>query len=330
MSADLHLARSRDPLVADKKLLNRANRLAGVANAVGDIDLKAVADSYQREAGGSGIEAAAVAAAALGAALKASLMGSDMDSKQCAEAAKNEVRKAAVKKSREAKVEAVMQERVAQEGHLGQQRSEATRDAQNHRSQKAVEEKEERLADQAAERRAMREERAMAAAGKRTLAEARARFGKNLPRSDSESGDSPTAQISVLKDDPAIRKAKALVSGASQVVATLEAQNASMKARAFKPEQPKVMRPAPSSAEDEALIAKAKELLADYKPPEQQKRPAVPAAKQPLKLPAPATRPPSQQSSPSGGETLSALQLARQQCANVCVEMTEKSNRLRR
>jgi len=324
------LARPRETPVSDGKLVKRANRLAGVANAVGDMDLKAVAESYQREAGGSGIEAAAVAAAALTAALKASLAGNQMDSKQCAEAAKNEVRKAAVKKSREARADAVLQERIAQVGMQGQQRSEALREAQALRSQKAAEEKGDRLADQAAEKRAMREERAFAAASKRTLAEARARFGKNLSRADSDS-DSPTANTaSVLKDDPAIQRAKALVSGASQVVATLDAQNALLKAKPLKPE-PKVMRPAPSSAEDEALIAKAKELLADYKPPEQQKKPAVPVVvhhQPPVKLAPPSV--PSSRGSPKGGDALSALQLARQQCADVCLEMTEKSNRLRR
>ncbi|CAE8621810.1 unnamed protein product, partial [Polarella glacialis] len=64
----LHLPRNRDG--PDTRLLNRASRLSAVATAVGAIDLKQVAATYQQEAGCSGLEAATVAAAAVGAALK--------------------------------------------------------------------------------------------------------------------------------------------------------------------------------------------------------------------------------------------------------------------
>eukprot|EP00931_Biecheleriopsis_adriatica_P119611 TRINITY_DN94835_c0_g1_i1.p1 TRINITY_DN94835_c0_g1~~TRINITY_DN94835_c0_g1_i1.p1 ORF type:complete len:342 (+),score=86.93 TRINITY_DN94835_c0_g1_i1:137-1162(+) len=334
-SRELHLPRPRDGPVTDIRALKRANRLAGVADAVGSMDLKAVADTYQREAGSSGIEAAAVAAAALGAALKASLAGGAVDGSECARVAQQEVRKAASKKAREAKGEAVRAARAAEDGHEGQARAEALRVSQEARSNKAVAEKGERLADDAATKRAMREERMAAAASRRCLSEARARFGHHSrPRLEgSDSGDSlHVSAPNVLADDPVVRRAKALCTGAAQVVAQLDAQNQLLRGKPqapARPPEPKAVKAAPGAAEDEALIARAKELLADYKP--EQRRPPVPSAANraaSARASAPSSNASSNHGSPKG--ELSALQRARQQCADVCIEMTEKKSGMRR
>lgn len=328
---ELHLPRPRDGPVSDERLLKRATRLAGVANAVGSMDLKVIADTYKRE-GCSGIEAAGLAAAALGAALKASLAGkAAIDPAACAEAAKVEVRKAATRKAREAKVDAVRDARLAEDGAPGQARAEAMRQAQASRATKAVEEKGDRLADDAATKRAMREERQFAAASRRTLSEARARFGKNLGRPiASDDGDSPHSAPGVLVDDPALRRAKALCTGAAQVVASLEEQN-KLLLRNRSPSMPQAARtqlpprPAPGPADDEALIARAKELLADYKPAEHQRRPAVPSAN----TRAPSARrsaPSSHEGSPKGGPGASSLQ----HTAEVSMEIASKNHSRRR
>eukprot|EP00930_Biecheleria_cincta_P006841 TRINITY_DN107919_c0_g1_i1.p1 TRINITY_DN107919_c0_g1~~TRINITY_DN107919_c0_g1_i1.p1 ORF type:complete len:346 (-),score=72.01 TRINITY_DN107919_c0_g1_i1:45-1082(-) len=333
---ELHLPRPRDGPASDERLLKRAARLAGVANAVGSMDLKAVADTYKRE-GCSGIEAAGLAAAALGAALKASLAGKGaVDPAACAEAAQLEVRKAATRKAREAKVEAVREARLAEDGPLGQARAEATRQAQAARATRALEEKGDRLADDAAAKRAMREERQFAAASRRTLSEARARFGKNLGRPiASDDVDSPHSAPGILVDIPAVRRAKALCSGAAQVVAMLEEQNQGLRNRsssmpqAARPHESQRTqlppRPAPGPADDEALIARAKELLADYKPAEHQRRPAVPSAS----TRAPSARrsaPPSHEGSPKGGRSASS----QQHTAEVSMEINSKSHARRR
>lgn len=334
---ELHLPRNRDGPISDERLMKRATRLAGVANAVGSMDLKAVADTYKRE-GCSGIEAAGLAAAALGAALKASLAGkAAVDPAACAEAAQMEVRKVAARKAREAKVDAVREARAAEDGPLGQARAEATRQAHAARATKAVEERGERLADDAATKRALREERQFAAASRRTLSEAKARFGKNLGRPiASDDGDSPQGTPGILADDPALRRAKALCSGAAQVVAMLEVQNKALRTRS--PSMPQVARqhdsqrtqlpprPAPGLADDEALIARAKELLADYKPPEHQRRPAVPTASTRAPSAKPSA-PPSHEGSPKGDACTPQRRTA---AAEVSMEITSKRPAQRR
>ncbi|CAE8705889.1 unnamed protein product, partial [Polarella glacialis] len=88
--------------------------LSAVANAVGAIDLKQVAATYQQEAGCSGLEAATVAAAAVGAALKAGLAGVTVNAADCAEAAVKEVRSVARKQARNAKGENFRAARIAE------------------------------------------------------------------------------------------------------------------------------------------------------------------------------------------------------------------------
>ncbi|OLP97420.1 hypothetical protein AK812_SmicGene20255 [Symbiodinium microadriaticum] len=212
---DLCAPRVRDGLM-DEKAVKRANRLAGVGQAVGNMDLKAVAETYKTQNGGSGIEAAAAAAAALGAALKASMTGGPVDADECLKVAQKEMQKVATRKQREAKGEAVIASRLAAVGYEGQAKSEALRLAHQQRASRLVTEKNERLAEDVATRRAMREERAAAAASRRCLSEARARFVGRWPQPEQALDSTPSSLPSLLADDPVVRRAKALCSGAAQ------------------------------------------------------------------------------------------------------------------
>eukprot|EP00439_Symbiodinium_sp_Y106_P075203 s885_g14.t2 len=227
---DLCAPRVRDGLM-DEKAVKRANRLAGVGQAVGNMDLKAVAETYKNQNGGSGIEAAAAAAAALGAALKASMTGGSVDADECLKVAQKEMQKVATRKQREAKGEAVLASRLAAVGYEGQAKSEALRLAHQQRASRLVTEKNERLAEDVATRRAMREERAAAAASRRCLSEARARFVRRWPQSEEALDSTPSSLPSLLADDPVVRRAKALCSGAAQAVAQLEEQNQLLRAK---------------------------------------------------------------------------------------------------
>lgn len=316
----LHAPKVRD-VSLDERLVKRATRLASAANAVAAIDLKSIADTYQQEVGGSAIEATAVAAAALGAALKASLTGSVLDAGACAEAAQKEVRQAAKRQTREAKAEAVLASRNAEDSSEAFALREATRLAQEARTTKALANKEERLAGDAATRKAMRDERMFAAAGRRALSEARAKFASHHTKGSPDHGDGHTSPFSdgrdvrFLSDDPVVRRARELCHGAAQVVAQLEEQNKpSLGKASIRAERPLTITkashrsPAPMSVEDEALIAKAKELLADYKPAQKQRRTPVNS------LPA----------SPRG---VSALQRVRLQCTDISIEMNQRKLR---
>ncbi|CAE8725720.1 unnamed protein product, partial [Polarella glacialis] len=218
------------------------------------------------------------------------------------------------------------------EGPSGQANREASWQVQEARFSKVLADKEERLADDASTRRAVREERAFAAASKRVLSEARAKFGKNPPRYEARDEDSDTSSgqpvLHYLADDPVVRRARALCSASAQVVAQLEEQNQWLRSKAgAMARAPSASRappkPAPLPAEDEALIARARELLLDYKPAEQQRRPPVPRSASVGRAPLSSNA--SNNNSPKGG--LSALQRAGQQCADVSVEISQMGRR---
>jgi len=328
---ELHAPKNREGLM-DEKALKRANRLAGVGQSVANMDLKAVADAYKSQAGASGIESAAVAAAALNAALKAQLHGGAVDTEHCVKMAQQEVQKAATKKARQAQGEAVIAARVAEAGYEGQARAEAVKDAHDAHFARVMHDKNDRMADDAATKRAIREERAAAAASRRCLSEARARFGRRWPSPPIEDfGDS--ALPSLLADDPVVRRARALCNGVAQAVSQLEEQNQMLKSKPsiqmLNLPRSEVARKTPTPTpfqgpfDNEELIAKAKELLADYKPEKQR----LPSARSSARTTP--TREPSSHGSPRQGD-MSALQRARQQCTDVCIELSTKSRALKR
>ncbi|CAE7502881.1 unnamed protein product [Symbiodinium sp. CCMP2592] len=313
------------------------NAVAVVSVGSGE-DEMAVAETYKNQNGGSGIEAAAAAAAALGAALKASMTGGSVDADECLKVAQKEMQKVATRKQREAKGEAVLASRLAAVGYEGQAKSEALRLAHQQRASRLVTEKNERLAEDVATRRAMREERATAAASRRCLSEARARFVRRWPQPEEALDSTPSSLPSLLADDPVVRRAKALCSGAAQAVAQLEEQNQLLRAKPTlqvvrpEPKEPKIPSRGPTPMpSNEELIAKAKELLADYKP-EKLRQPASGRTSSARTTAASAES--STRNSPrhgaGGGGDLTALQRARQQCADVCVELTSKKDTLRR
>eukprot|EP00429_Kryptoperidinium_foliaceum_P069949 CAMPEP_0176065156 /NCGR_PEP_ID=MMETSP0120_2-20121206/32504_1 /TAXON_ID=160619 /ORGANISM="Kryptoperidinium foliaceum, Strain CCMP 1326" /LENGTH=367 /DNA_ID=CAMNT_0017398741 /DNA_START=1 /DNA_END=1101 /DNA_ORIENTATION=+ len=292
----LHMPRVREPPMGmSDPAVKRANRLAMAAQAVGNIDVKAIADAYREETGSSGIEAATAAAAALNAALRSSLHGETGSA-----AAEREVRELAKKKAREARLDAFRTERAAEFGPLGEAKREVVRESLEARASKAIDYKAIRINEEAAARRAEREERVMAAASRRALSEAKAWLSSGQRRrrqfEEEELRDRDEAPA---VDDPALRKARALCKGVSMVMAELDQQNellrlksssmprtSSWAAISSAPAPPP--RPGPNvgnhaarfgaihaaatSAEEQALVDKAKELLADYKPSESDRR----------------------------------------------------------
>lgn len=274
----------------DERLLKRAQRLAAAAQAVEGLDLKAIAETYQREAGSSGLEAATVATTALNAALKASLGGGG----GVGEAAEREVRAAAKRKAREARCEEWRKARADEEGASGDKARAEARAAFDARAEKAISSRDERLGEDAATKRALREERATMAASRRALSEARARFAASSSRKLPQATDSYCSpQVAI--DDPVLRRAKELCSGASRIVAQLDEQNRSLMQRTQAPvakppppvRQPvspagqKVGSKALSTAEEDALVARARELLVDYNPDQgKSQRSRTPMARQ--------------------------------------------------
>jgi len=279
--------------------LRRAKRLAAVADSVGSLDVQAIAAAYQKESGMSSIEAAGAAAAAMNAALKSGLVGGS--SSEAREAAERQVRDVARRRAKEARGEAWRAAQADEEGEIGEIRRDVVRHELEARNSRAAESKSARLADDTAAKKAMREERLAAAAGRRALSEARARFGAHKTRawrppdeSDAESDSFLGGQPLVI-DDPALRRAKALCSGAARVIEQLEAQDQMLKSAAFGKGRPlpPVAKPNKATeaqlsrfepqhedrssrfqsahasavdAEEAQLLARAKELLADYKP----------------------------------------------------------------
>lgn len=289
-------------------LLKKAARLTKVAKVLAGVDLQSIANTYQQESGGSSLEAASVATAALNAALRSAL-GGGQDGEGAANA-EREVRNLAKRQKRAQRTEAWRVARSAEDGPEAQlERLEAHR-ALKERAVKAVEEKAERLGDDAVARRAVREERLMAAASRRHLSEARARFdaGRSrhrLPPCSASSVDLSPEVAAMLADDPALKRAKLLLGGAAAVVAQLEEQDAiltgklrgelakppaqPLPGRSGAPPRPPALSSGPSAnvaahksrfhaahasasaSVDDALIARAQELLADYKPTNQRK-----------------------------------------------------------
>ncbi|OLP97425.1 Retrovirus-related Pol polyprotein from transposon TNT 1-94 [Symbiodinium microadriaticum] len=131
---------------------------------------------------------------------------------------------------------------------------------------------------------------------------------------------------------------KELELATNTAVAQLEEQNQLLKSKPTlqvirpEPKEPKIPSRGPTPMpSNEELIAKAKELLADYKP-EKLRQPASGRTSSARTTAASAES--STRNSPrhgaGGGGDLTALQRARQQCADVCVELTSKKDTLRR
>lgn len=265
----------------DAKMLKRAGRLAAAAQALDDIDIQKLASNFQKETGSSGIEAAAVAAATVNATLQAALHG--QRGRAAADAAEREARTVVKKQARGIRSEEWRAQQRDEQGAGGDGRREDARAFIELRSARAAESKAERIADAAATRRALREERALAASSRRTLSEARAKYGA------AGRAGSPGSPTGAAPDDPALKKARALCSGASRIVAQLEEEQARLLRRSapsWSPSRPSMSprprpapRPRPESPESEQLMAKARELLADYQPG--RRRPPVPIPRPP-------------------------------------------------
>jgi hypothetical protein len=256
------------------------------------------------------LEAASVATEALNAALRSALGGQNTT-----DAAERAARDATKRKTREARSAAWQAERAAEESSEGQARREDATRVFHERAAHAVDNKAERLEDIAATRRAEREERSAAAASRRCLSEARARFGGvgkrqhlGVPSSELQQGCSDADIPSFLIDDPFLSKARALCKGAASIVAQLDEQNDMLRRKTFgkTPEVGRVKAPAPptaraaqpaapgvhasrlvaahaavTNAEEQQLLAKAKELLADYRPQEKHRKVATPSSSLP-------------------------------------------------
>eukprot|EP00928_Gymnodinium_smaydae_P049646 TRINITY_DN33336_c0_g1_i1.p1 TRINITY_DN33336_c0_g1~~TRINITY_DN33336_c0_g1_i1.p1 ORF type:complete len:408 (-),score=107.47 TRINITY_DN33336_c0_g1_i1:69-1214(-) len=300
---ELHAPKVQPVLNADDcRQLKKAARLTAVANAVTGMDLKGIATAYQRENGCSALEAAAVAADTLNAALRASLAGP-----AGAEAAEAALKKAAKKKALEARSEAHRAQCAAAEGPVAEEAREQVRVNIAQRSERAAAAKDERIAESAAVRKAQREERQFEVQARRALSEARARFGTKGPPSYDEFREEREVQPTA---DPVLKRAQSLCNGARRVIAQLDDQNEMLKrqvasrsgATPVPPLSAPALAAAPSGAaassrpspsrgagratkvvgttkEDERLIARARELLVDYNPAEQRRRPNVPSAR---------------------------------------------------
>lgn len=301
----------------DEKLLKKASRLSTAASAVDAVDVRAVAATYCKQAVGAELDVSALAALTMDAALKASLAGQPGTA---TELASKEVKTVLKKKAREAQREAFRAQKAAEDGPEAYAARVETVEAMAARAARAVTEREERFNDDALVKRAQREERAIAAATRRSISEARARFRGRYGRMPpiSQSCNDFEYQPTFVSNDPAIRRARSLCTGVASVVAQLEEQNQLLKRKAelkaveqLRP--PRLASPQPIlPPEDQALIAKARELLVDYKPPEQQRRPPVPTA---------ARAGGSQRNSPKG------LDHANQLLTEVSVEITRIGRR---
>lgn len=272
---------------AEAKALKRAGRLAAAAQALGDLNIEKVAADFQRDTGGSGIEAVAVAAAALNATLHAALRG--QRGPGAIEEAERQARGAARKNARDMQAECWRQQQRDEQGPSGDNRREDQRMAIDTRTSRAVESKAERIADSAAERKALREERQMLASTRRTMSEARAKYGGGARAASAEPHSFENSPRPVI-DDSTLQKARALCNGASTIVAQLDEQNKLLRNRSTTiaswspsrasvrstPTSPKKTARQAVDADSERLMAKARELLVDYEPTK--KRPPVPSA----------------------------------------------------
>jgi len=320
-AAQLQMARRplHEPRVYDEgglgrndPLLKRASKLAHVAKAVGDMDLQAIAATYQKEAGSTGLEAAVAASAAMNAVLKTSLMG-----ETGVQAAEREVQNLARKKARDLRTEEYRQAQAEEEGVLGEIRREQAREALEARASKAAEVKATLMTKDIAERKAEREARLSAAASRRAFSEAKAWLHKGqrhrstaaqLDNSEDNEDDYVPPEYRIKIEDPVLQRAKNLAAGAQKVAMELDKQNEMLRNKALAlssasttrcPSVSTLATPAHSqapypttastqhgsrfnsahaaaaAAEEAALVAKAKELLADYKPAEAGRRPPL-------------------------------------------------------
>jgi len=208
----------------------------------------------------------------------------------------------AKRRAREVRGEQFRAAQAEEEGPAGEMRKDDARDALQARAAKAAEFKAELVTKDAAQRRAEREERLSAAASRRSLSEARAwllagRRNRQAPASFEQSASSHLPPPSDI-DDPVLKRARALCSGMQRVAADLDMQNELLRNkirnlptagnRSSAPTPLAQLGPGPnaaahaarfgaahsalSAAEEAALVAKAKELLADYKPADASRR----------------------------------------------------------
>jgi len=286
--------------------LRRAQRLAAAVKAVDAVDLlEAIAAQCAGEAG-SDLTVAATAAKALSAALHASLGGCGASSPADAvEAVQRELKQAAKRRERDARSAAWRTARIAEEGEAGEIARSLAHSKVDARLQRAALNKDNLPCD-VETRRAEREARTSAAAGRRAIAEARAfveagkrsRGNKKLQSGSEISNTSISSMSPEATDDPALRRARSLCSGAAGVIADLEDQSrqllqyvepasggasARVKAREGRPARsrppnlPNLSSRLPVEDED-TLVARANALLADYVPAEklrQQRREGV-------------------------------------------------------
>lgn len=291
------------PIGADDPATRRASRLAAAANALEEFDVKALAATY-KDAGCSGIEAAAAASAALNAALQSTLMGA-----KAGKAAQRGVQQMAQRRVREARSEAFRAAQAEELGPAGDLHRAEVLQTMESRFAKARDFKTSLISRDVATRRAEREERICAAASRRALSEARAWIGAD------RRGNAERLSALVAKDirpvpppadldDPTLKRARVLVNGVNQVVAELDSQNEKLRRKSqalqsLRPPSPagtwqalqdnsracgpsdlvdlhgirfNAAHTSAASTHEDALLAKARELLVDYKPADAAKR----------------------------------------------------------
>lgn len=289
----LHVPKQPEDAWLHDSALRRAKRLAAAVQAVEAVDLEAIASECGAEVGGSDLTTAATAAKALSAALHASLGGCGASGPADAvEAVQRELKQAAKRRERDARSAAWRAACIAEEGEAGEIARAMAHSKVDARLQRAALNKDSLPCD-AETRRAEREARVSAAAGRRAIAEARAfveagkrsRSNKPLQSGSDLLNTSATSMSPVATDDPALRRARSLCSGAAGVVADLEEQSRQLLQRlepasggASAPPKAREGRPARSrppaingrlpEEDEKALVARANALLADYVPAE--------------------------------------------------------------
>jgi len=273
--------------------LRRAQRLAAAVQAVEAVDLEAIAAQCAGEGGGSDLTAAVTASKALSAALHASLGCGASSPSNAVEAVQRELKQAAKRRERDARSAAWRDARIAEEGEAGDVARALAHSKVDARLQRAALNKDNLPCD-AETRRAEREARTSAAASRRAIAEARAfveagkrsRSNKALQSGSDFRPTSTSSMSPVATDDPTVRRARSLCSGAAGVIADLEEQSrqllqrlepapgsASAPHKAVRENRPARSRPPalsgrPPVEDEDALVARANALLADYVPVE--------------------------------------------------------------
>lgn len=213
-------------------LLRKANRLTAVAKAMGELDLKAIAASYQRKVGSNGFEASAAATAALDAALRSSLGEGSM------EAAEREVKRIARPHARDHLTATWREAQAKEQGAEGHARREEARSVIEAKAARALEAKAKRLQEEAALRRTDREARLGLAAGNKAIADARARCSSLTTQKrttplgeDLASTSSFAAAPAEVLNDPTLKRARSLCRDVARVIADLEQQNQHLRSK---------------------------------------------------------------------------------------------------